>query len=41
MEKLLKVNPLWANAKLQMQVGLNAAEVEKKFQNSANSVVDV
>ena len=25
MEKLIKVNPLWSNAKLQMQVGLNAA----------------
>ena len=24
MEKLLKPNPLWINAKLQMQVGLNA-----------------
>ena len=30
-EKLLKVNPFWANAKLQMPVGLNAGEVEKKL----------
>ena len=29
MEKLLKLNPLWANARCQMQVGLNAATVYK------------
>ena len=27
-EKLLKVNPLWVNAKLPILVGLNAANVE-------------
>ena len=27
MEKLLKVNPLWANAKLPIPVGLNAASI--------------
>ena len=27
MEKVLKVNPLWANAKLQIPVGLNAGFV--------------
>ena len=31
MEKLLKVNPLWANAKLQMPVGLNAAIKTETF----------
>ena len=31
MEKLLKVNPLWANTKLQTLVGLNAANIEKSF----------
>ena len=33
MERLLKLNPLWANAKCQMQVGLNAAIVWENLEN--------
>ena len=38
MEKLLQVNPLWANAKLQTQVGLNAATTQNKIFNRQYTV---